>query len=81
MLRALILILAVLSSTSAYSDSIAEYDHKASRELTSISDLFPSLDTLDCTPKCGGAPVCGEFSEMNSCLDDGAPADCFWSCE
>jgi hypothetical protein len=81
MARKLLIILMLINSAGAFATDSQRERPQAARDISSISELLPGLDTLDCTPRCTGAPICGEFREMNSCLDQGAAADCFWSCE
>jgi hypothetical protein len=51
------------------------------RGISSITDIVPGLDDLDCTPKCEGKKGCGDFHDMSSCLDNDKVSGCFWSCE
>jgi len=81
MLCRALLIFGVISSAPAFAQGGDKEFSKADREISSFNDLFRGLDDLNCTPKCGGAAICGEFREMNTCLDEGDAADCFWSCE
>lgn len=48
---------------------------------SSITELIPDLESLDCTTKCDGEPACAQFKDLNSCLGDGSQLRCFWSCE
>jgi hypothetical protein len=50
------------------------------RDLSSIADLFPDLDDLACTPRCEGARGCGQFQDIDACIDDGAELNCSWVC-
>jgi hypothetical protein len=81
MFRKSLIILMVFCSFPLLAADREHSRHDSGRDISNISELFPTLDTLDCTPRCDGAPICGDFQEMNSCLDEGAAADCFWSCE
>jgi len=51
------------------------------QDLSSISQLIPDLEDLQCLPQCEGGAYCGQFTDVNSCLDQGAQAGCFWSCQ
>lgn len=66
--------------------SRADFDHSQSsnedrRTLSSISDLLPDLEALDCTPKCEGKrKSCAGHKDLDSCLNDSVSKGCFWSC-
>jgi hypothetical protein len=81
----LLFIYAVAKPSWAVADFERNTDLKqdVNRSVTSIADIIPDLDSLDCTPKCEGktASNCGQYQDMDSCLDDGSAKGCFWSCE
>lgn len=51
------------------------------REIATISELIPDLEDLECQSQCEGAPGCGQFTDVDSCVDEGQARGCFWSCK
>jgi len=64
---------------------------KDTRSISSITDIIPKLENLDCIPRCVGGAECVRHTDMDSCLALGSLAlgslalgsqkGCFWSCE
>ncbi len=82
LIAALVLIYISQSAFAGSMDSAMSNDR--SRDLTTISELIPDIEDLECRPKCEGnahtANSCGQFTTLDSCLDTGSDQGCFWSC-
>ena len=82
MLRLLVPIVLIYISqgTYAFDNSMDLNTTSTSRDLSSISDLFPELEDFECSAECEGPAQCGQFQDINSCVDGGAELGCFWAC-
>lgn len=83
MIRLLIPIVLIYISQGSYAfdNSSDIQSFSSSRDFASISDLFPSPEDMACAPKCEGGHGCGQFRDIDSCIDDGAAMGCYWKCE
>lgn len=81
MRKILALSILIYLSQGAYAlDGVVGSDVSSLRDITSISELVPNLDDLEATATCQGAPACGQFTDIDSCLDESDPRlGCFWS--
>jgi len=81
--RLLVPLILIYISQSAFAiDSSMDLNAASpTRDLSSISDLFPDLEDLACTPSCDGPRGCGQFQEVDACIDQGAELGCFWVCQ
>jgi hypothetical protein len=65
----------------AFDNSSDLQSGSSARDFSSISDLFPKPEDMACVPKCDGHQGCGQFKDVDSCIDDGAELGCFWVCQ
>lgn len=63
--------------------AMASSYESASRELSSMNDLLPDMEDLERQPRCEGnartANSCGQYSTLDTCLDEGSNQGCFWA--
>ncbi len=84
MFRLLVPVVLIYISQFAYAlDNTMEMQSVSSpRDFSNISELMRDLEDLDCSASCqGGHNACGQFTDMDSCIDDGAAAGCYWTCQ
>ncbi len=62
-------------------DTLNEDDHLSERGLATIIDFIPSKEQFRCEPRCDGKSFCGQFHDIDSCLNIENQNACFWSCE
>lgn len=71
----------ISQSAFAFDSSMDLKSASPTRDLSSISDLFPDLEDLACSQSCEGHNQCGQFQDVDSCIDGGAELGCFWTCQ
>lgn len=83
LIKTISLAIALVFSLSAFAgyDREDDFSRDDRREIGSIQDLLPEVNNLNCQTKCVGQPGCGDFKDMDSCLDQNAQNGCFWSCD
>ena len=86
MLRLLVPIILIYISQGAYAfENQADMQSVSSvRDFSSISNLIRDLEDLDCVATCQGdrkGNACGQFKDMDSCIDDGAALGCYVTCQ
>ena len=83
MIRLLVPIVLIYISQGAYAfDNSSDLQiDPGTRSFSGISDLFPNPREMDCAPTCEGGRGCGQFTDVDACIDDGADLGCFWTCQ
>ncbi|MBX3022603.1 MAG: hypothetical protein KF799_13100 [Bdellovibrionales bacterium] len=56
-------------------------DFERADEITTVQQMIPRYDNLQCQARCDGRAECGQFKDMDTCLDLGETAGCFWACD
>lgn len=80
--RVLIYILVICATPLAFADSSFDEDkYFSDRGLASITEYIPSKEAFRCEPRCGGPSQCGQFTDIDQCLEPSNKNACFWSCE
>lgn len=50
-------------------------------DIQTVEELIPELNSLQCSARCDGQPACGQFKDMDTCIDLGEANGCFWACD